>query len=126
MWFFSWDCFALAHGLNHVFTTYIDYPAGVNLMANTSMPLVGTLLSPITSIFGPVLTYNTVETLGLALSASSAYLLIRRHVASHLAAGLGELLSELPPRLRGGPHGPSHRPLASLPPALVVGVEEPE
>ncbi|HEX9549451.1 MAG TPA: hypothetical protein VF942_19070, partial [Acidimicrobiales bacterium] len=80
MWFLSWSHFALAHGLNPLFTTYLDYPAGVNLMANTSMPLVGTALSPVTSIVGPVFTYNTVETLGLALSAWTAYLLIRRHV----------------------------------------------
>ena len=34
MWFFSWDRFALAHGLNPVFTTYIDYPAGVECSSN--------------------------------------------------------------------------------------------
>ena len=124
MWFFSWDRFALAHGLNPVFTTYIDYPAGVNLMANTSMPLVGTLLSPITSIFGPVLTYNTVETLGLALSASSAYLLIRRHVASHLAAGLGGLLYGFSPWILGESLGHSHVTMAFLPPIIFIVLEE--
>src|SRR5260370_15274103 len=97
MWFFSWDRSALAPGLNPVFTTYIDYPAGVNLMANTSMPLVGTLLSPITSIFRPVLTYNTVETLELALSPSPTHLLIPRHLACDLATGLAGLLYGVSP-----------------------------
>jgi hypothetical protein len=124
MWFLSWPHFALAHGLNPVFTTYMDYPAGVNLMANTSMPLVGTALSPITAIFGPVFTYNTVETLGLALSAWSAYLLIRRHVASHVAAGLGGLLYGFSPWMLGESLGHVHVTMAFLPPIVFIALEE--
>jgi hypothetical protein len=124
MWFLSWPGFALTHGLNPVFTTYLDYPAGVNLMANTSLPLVGTVLSPISSMFGPVFTYNTVETLALALSGWSAYLLIRRHVTNHVAAALGGLLYGFSPIMLGQSLGHPHVTMAFLPPIIFIVLEE--
>lgn len=124
MWFLSWPGFALTHGLNPVFTTYLDYPAGVNLMANTTLPLVGTVLSPIAAIFGPVFTYNTVETLALTLSGWCAYLLIRRHVTSHLAAALGGLLYGFSPLMLGQSLGHPHVSAAFLPPLIFIALEE--
>ena len=124
MWFFSWPPFALAHGLTPLFTTYLDYPAGVNLMSNTSMPLVGTALSPVTSIFGPVFAYNTVESLALALSAWSAYLMIRRYVASDIAAGLGGLLYGFSPWMLGESLGHPHVTIAFLPPLIFMAIDE--
>jgi len=124
MWFLSWHRFALAHGLNPLFTTYLDYPAGFNVMANTSMPLVGTALSPITAIFGPVFTYNTVETLALGLSGWSAYLLIRRHVTSHVAAALGGLVYGFSPLMLGQSLGHPHVTMAFLPPIIFIALEE--
>src|SRR6266550_9631106 len=35
IWFLRWQEFALAHGHNLLFTTYLDAPQGVNLMWNT-------------------------------------------------------------------------------------------
>jgi hypothetical protein len=124
MWFLSWPHFALTHGLNPLFTTYLDYPAGVNLMWNTSMPLVGLALSPIIAIVGPVFAYNTVETLGLGLSGWSAYLLIRRHVASHLAAGVGGLLYGFSPWMLGESLAHPHLTLVFLPPLMFIALEE--
>jgi len=124
MWFFSWPGFAITHGLNPVFTTYLDYPAGVNLMANTTLPMVGTVLSPITAIFGPVFAYNTVETVALALSGWSAYLLVRRHVTSHLAAALGGLLYGFSPLMLGQSLGHPHVTMAFLPPIIFIVLEE--
>ena len=37
-WFLAWAPFALGHGLNPFFTNYIDFPLGVNLASNTSVP----------------------------------------------------------------------------------------
>ncbi len=124
MWFLSWPRFALAHGLNPLFTTYLDYPAGVNLMWNTSMPLVGIAFSPLISVFGPVFAFNTVETLGIALSGWSAYLLIRRHVASHLAAGLGGLLYGFSPWMLGESLAHPHLTMVFLPPLMFIALEE--
>jgi hypothetical protein len=38
IWFLRWQGFALTHGHNLVFTTYLDAAQGVNLMWNTTAP----------------------------------------------------------------------------------------
>ncbi|TME73821.1 MAG: hypothetical protein E6I46_11545, partial [Chloroflexi bacterium] len=68
IWFMRWTPFALTHHLSPLFTDYLDYPSGVNLMWNTAAPLLGLLFWPITQA-APVLAYNTAETLALGLSA---------------------------------------------------------
>ena len=40
-WFLAWVPFALTHGLSIFHTNYIDYPTGVNLADNTTVPLLG-------------------------------------------------------------------------------------
>src|SRR5580704_15157622 len=55
MWFLGWPPFALTHGQSLVFTNYIDYPGGVNLLWNGSMLLVGLVLAPLTQLAGFVL-----------------------------------------------------------------------
>ena len=58
MWFLQWMPYVLEHGANPLFTTHINVPEGVNVMWNTSLLLPGLLLAPITTTFGPVLTFN--------------------------------------------------------------------
>src|SRR2546428_231527 len=48
IWFLRWQAFALANGHNLVFTTYLDAPGGVNLMWNTTAPVLGVVLAPLT------------------------------------------------------------------------------
>src|SRR5439155_51356 len=69
MWFLAWSPFALSHGHNPLFSTYIDYPAGFNLLWNCTFPLMAAILAPITAILGPVFSYNVLETLAVGLSA---------------------------------------------------------
>src|SRR5256886_17399565 len=80
IWFLRWQEFALAHGHNLLFTTYLDAPDGVNLMWNTTAPLLGVALAPLTATLGGVFAYNVAETLGLATSAMAAFVMIRRYV----------------------------------------------
>ena len=53
-WFLSYVPYALTHGLSIFHTNYIDYPSGVNLADNTSVPLLGILGWPITATLGPI------------------------------------------------------------------------
>jgi len=80
IWFLRWQEFALTHGHNLLFTTYLDAPQGVNLMWNTTAPLLGVALAPLTATLGGVFAYNVAETLGLASSAMAAFVMIRRYV----------------------------------------------
>src|SRR3989440_12515864 len=87
IWFLRWQGFALAHGHNLLFTTYLDAPQGVNLMWNTTAPLLGVALAPLTATLGGVFAYNVAETLGLATSAMAAFVMIRRYVQATDATG---------------------------------------
>src|SRR3989440_1447605 len=87
IWFLRWQGFALAHGHNLLFTTYLDAPQGVNLMWNTTAPLLGVALAPLTATLGGVFAYNVAETLGLATSAMAAFVMIRRYGQATDATG---------------------------------------
>lgn len=79
MWLLAWTPSAIADGSSPLFTTYMNYPSGVNLMWNTLMPLAGLVLAPVTWLFGPVLSWNVLLTSGPVLSAWTACLLARRY-----------------------------------------------
>jgi hypothetical protein len=77
-WFLAWVPFALGHGLNPLLSTYVNYPAGVNLMWNTSVLLPSFLMSPVTVIFGAAFSYNVLITMAPVLSATFAHMAFRR------------------------------------------------
>ena len=91
-WFLQWVPFALGHGQDPLFTTYLNAPAGANLGVNTSMPLLGFLGWPVTATSGSIAAFNVLLRLGLALSALSMYLVLRHYVRSRAAAFVGGLL----------------------------------
>jgi hypothetical protein len=121
MWFLRWVPFALAHGHDLLVTHHLNYPDGVNLMWNTSLPLPGLLLTPVTDAWGPVLSFNLVLVLGYGLSAWCAYLAIGRFVPGHLAAGVGGLVYGFSPAILGQAAHP-HMTLAFLVPLLLLAM----
>jgi hypothetical protein len=123
MWFLRWFPFASGRGLNPFFTDYIDYPAGANLLWNTSVPLVAYVLSPVTAL-SPLLAYDLMETLALALSAWCAFLLLRRCVSRPLAAGLGGLVYGFSPYMFAQSAGHPHVTIAFLPPLILLLLDE--
>ena len=124
LWFMRWTPFALTHHLNPLFTDYLDYPGGVNLMWNTAAPLLGLLFWPITETLGPVVAYNAAETLGLALSAWAAYLAFSRFVQQPIAAWLGGLLYGFSPYMMS--HALGQPPLVMLftPPLMLLAADQ--
>jgi len=91
-WFLAWVPFALTHGLSIFPTNYIDYPTGVNLADNTTVPLLGVLGWPITATLGPVATFNFLLRLSFCLSATSMFFVMRRWCRSVWAPALAGLL----------------------------------
>src|SRR6266516_4848486 len=117
IWFLRWQGFALAHGHNLLFTTYLDAPQGVNLMWNTTAPLLGVALAPLTLTLGGVFAYNVAETLGLASSAMAAFVMIRRYVRATdtigtLATLVGGALYGFSPYMAA--HALGHPPAVTL------------
>jgi hypothetical protein len=91
-WFLAWTPFALTHGLNPFTTSYLHVPTGANLAIDTAMPLLGVIGLPVTALAGPVATYNLLLRLGLAASALSMFLVLRRYTRRWPAAFAGGLL----------------------------------
>jgi hypothetical protein len=92
IWFLNWVPYAILHGHNPFFSSFINYPHGANLLTNTGEPLLGLLASPITLIWGPIASFNVLLTLSLALSAMAGYVFVRQWVKWGPAAFLGGLL----------------------------------
>ena len=92
LWFFQWPATALAHGHNPFFSTALFHPTGINLLANTSVTGLSIPLVPVTWIWGPVASLNVASTLAPALTAFTAFVVIRRWAAWTPAAFVGGLL----------------------------------
>jgi hypothetical protein len=122
-WFLSWVPFALTHGQSLFHTNYIDYPTGVNLADNTSVPLLGILGWPLTATLGPVAAFNFLVRLSFVLSATSMFFVMRRWCRSWQAPFIAGLLYAF------GPYTASqelHLDLifVPLPPLLVLLADE--
>jgi hypothetical protein len=123
VWFLRWVPFALEHGHDLLVTHHLNYPDGVNLMWNISLPLPGLLLAPVTGAWGPVLSFNLLLVLAYGLSAWCAYLAIRRFAPGHLAAAAGGLVYGFSPAIRGQSHH-LHMSLAFLVPLMLLALHE--
>jgi hypothetical protein len=124
LWFLRWFPFSIEHGLNPFVTNYIDYPSGVNLLWNGSMPLIGVLMAPVTLTLGTIFAYNVLITLSVGFSAWAAYLLIRRYVQKPFAAIVGGLLYGFSPYMMGHSLGHPVLTLVVIPPLIFLALDE--
>ncbi|GAB2920263.1 glycosyl transferase [Micromonospora polyrhachis] len=76
------------HGEFPFFTEQLNYPDGVNLMANTAILALGIPMVPVTLLFGPAVSFAVLVTLGLAGTASAWYYVISRHLVSAPVAAI--------------------------------------
>jgi hypothetical protein len=102
--FFEW---MLAHGARVLtdgaypfFSDRMNYPDGVNMMANTSVLAVSLPMTPVTLLFGPHVAFNVFLTLALAATGISWYLVLSRQFVSwRLAAWVGALFCTFAPSM---------------------------
>jgi len=123
MWFLTWLPYAIAHQHNPLFTNWIVYPDGVNIMWNVSMTLPALLLWPVNAMFGPVVTYNAMTTAGVGLSSLVAYFAYQRLVSDRAAAATGALLYGFSPFVTAQSAGHPQMALAIFPPLLLILLE---
>ena len=76
-WFLAWVPYALRHGLSFFHTGFLDYPSGVDLANNTTVPILGLLAAPVTVLLGPIAAFNVLLRLAFASSATSMFLVLR-------------------------------------------------
>lgn len=98
--------FAVTHGLNPLFSNYLNYPVGVNYAQNVQAPLLAFLLTPLTMLAGPIAGLNLLDWAGFSLSAGALYLVLRRLGVSRLGSFVAGLLYGFSPYMTGqaGPH----------------------
>ncbi|MEC3982761.1 glycosyl transferase [Amycolatopsis sp. H20-H5] len=112
-WFFAVVAHSVAHGENPFGSVLQNYPAGVNLMANTAMTGASIPLTPVTLAFGPATTWALLLTTGLAGTAAAWYWVLSRHfLTSRTAAAVaGAFCGFAPPVIS---HASAHPNFAAL------------
>lgn len=124
IWYLGWMPHELAQGHNPLFTDYLSYSPGVNLMWNTSMIFPALVLWPLTSAFGPVVSYNVLITAGIAFSAWFGFLAARRFIDGAWQCLVGGFIYGFSPALLAQAMGHPHVMVALFPPiALILGHE---
>src|SRR5882724_7525994 len=79
---------AVTHGRDPFYTHLVNAPTGVNLADNTATTLLGTLLIPVTLLFGAPAAFVAGLAGNLAASAYAWYHLLSRHVARSRGAAV--------------------------------------
>jgi hypothetical protein len=123
MWFMRWPIYALMHANNPLYTDYLLYPSGTNLMWNGSDITPGLLIWPVTVIWGPVLSYNVLMLLAPPASALAAYAAFRRW-SNRLGAAAGALLFAFCPFVIAHSSGHLHLVLIALLPLSLLLLDE--
>lgn len=78
LWSLRWWPYAIAHGLNPLYTHALLAPAGHSLAWVTTVPPLAVLAAPLTLTAGAVVSFNVLASLALPLSAWAAFILCRR------------------------------------------------
>ena len=124
IWQLQWIPFALGHHLNPLVTDYLHYPSGFNLMWNGGIVLPALLLTPVTILLGPLVSYNMLAVLGMWLSGWVAFLAVRRYSRRWLPAAVAGLLYEFSPYMASQIVGHPHMFVAVFPPLLIIFADE--
>jgi hypothetical protein len=92
VWYLEWSAYALRHGHNLLYSSWLFHPGGFNLLTDTSTPAVGLVMTPVTLLFGPVVSVNVANTLIPVVTGLAMFWLLQRWVTWTPAAVLGGLL----------------------------------
>jgi hypothetical protein len=77
-WAMTWTPWALLHGLNPLQNGYLFAPDGTSMAWSTFVPGPAIVMWPITSLFGPMTSVNTLVAVSPALAGWAAYLVCNR------------------------------------------------
>ncbi len=89
VWSLRWWPYAVAHGLNPMYSKQVGAPAGFNLAWTTTVPPLALLASPLTLLLGAVRSFNLLAALAPPASAWAAFIACRRLTGRFWAALLG-------------------------------------
>jgi hypothetical protein len=123
VWFLDWVPHAAAHGLNPFFSNAIFVPTGVNLAPNTASPLLGLISAPFAPVLNPVARTNLLMVLSMPVSATAAFVVLRKWRVWGPGAALGGLIYGFSPYMVGqGSWGHVELLFVPLPPFIAFTV----
>lgn len=123
-WFLASAPHQVLAGHSPFFSTYLNYPAGVNLMWNTSVILPALLVAPVTLLAGPLVSYNLLITLAAPVNALATYALLRRWVPGRAGPGVGAVAFSFAPFFAGHLPGHLHLILVAFIPLIFLVLDE--
>jgi hypothetical protein len=124
IWYLGWIPHELSRWHNPLFTDYLSYPPGVNLMWNTSLLFPAVVLWPVTAMFGPVTAYNALMTGAVALSAWLGFVAAQRFLDGSWVCLFAGFLYGFSPGMMAQATGHPHAMIGLFPPlALILGHE---
>ena len=86
VWSWQWWPYAISHGLNPLHSGQIGAPAGYDLAWTTPTATMALLLTPVTELFGPIVSFNLTLLLAAPVSAWAAFIAARRLTGRFWAA----------------------------------------
>ncbi len=119
-WFLAWVPHALAHGINPLFSNALYAPLGVNVAQNTATPLLGVLTGLVAPVLSPVARGNLVTVMALPVSASAAYVVLRKWEVWSPAAAIGGLVYGFSPFMLQPADGHPFLVFLPLPPFIAL------
>lgn len=86
IWSWRWWPYAIAHGLNPLFSGQVGAPGGSDLSWTTTTPALAVPLAPVTLAFGPIVSFNLTLAFCAPVSAWAAFIAARRLTGRFWAA----------------------------------------
>ena len=122
IWMMSWTTHAVTHGLNPFFSNALFVPTGLNLAENTSAPLLSLLTMPTSWLWGPIVSGNLVMVVAMPISATSAFVVLRKWRVWWPAAALGGLAYGFSPYMIGQAAGHPQLLMVPIPPLIALSL----
>jgi hypothetical protein len=123
VWFLAQTPWVLLHAHNPFVNNWLNAPAGIDLMDNTTMPLLGIVGLPITLLFGPIATFNMLIDFAIFASAMSFFVMARRFVTWWPAAFVGGLAYGFSPFTAATANGHIFLLFQAIPPLVIFFVD---
>ncbi len=123
VWFIGWVPHAMNHWLNPFFSGAMYVPTGVNLAQNTASPFLGFLTYPISLLASPLVSANLLMVLAMPVSATAAFLVLRRWNVWGPAAALGGAIYGFSPYMVSQGLGHVELVFIPVPPFIALTIE---
>jgi hypothetical protein len=120
VWYLEHDSWSVLHGHDPLLFQTMNAPTGVNGMWNTSILLPALLMTPVTVLAGPLVSYNLLFVLGLAAGPVCALPLMRRFASNGAAAAAGAVAFGFSPAVVVSGLGHINLVLTGLMPLMLV------